>query len=136
VDRRDADINTDLNERWPFEDNSVGCARAFDVFEHLRDPIHTMMELHRVLAPGGNAIIQVPSTDGRGAFQDPTHVSFWNENSFLYYTTAAKNKYIDCPVRFQAVRCHTTEPNAEKVCWTIAHLMKLGDGRVPGEVLI
>ena len=27
-----------------------------------------------------------PSTDGRGAFQDPTHVSFYNENSFWYFT--------------------------------------------------
>ncbi len=24
---------------------------------------------------------QTPSTDGRGAFQDPTHVSMWNSNS-------------------------------------------------------
>ncbi len=30
--------------------------------------------------------ILVPSTDGRGAFQDPTHVSFWNINSFMYYS--------------------------------------------------
>ena len=27
-----------------------------------------------------------PSTDGRGAYQDPTHVAFYNENSFWYYT--------------------------------------------------
>ncbi|MFM6367255.1 MAG: class I SAM-dependent methyltransferase, partial [Dolichospermum sp.] len=38
-----------------------------------------------ILKPGGIVDISVPSTDGRGAFQDPTHVSFWNINSFLYY---------------------------------------------------
>ena len=137
VDLRDSDIVADLNGPWPFKDGEVGVVRAFDVFEHLRDPIHTMSELFRVLAPGGYAIIQVPSTDGRGAFQDPTHVSFWNENSFHYYTRAAKNRYIECPVRFQAIRLYTTPKNDEGVCWTIAHLCKLYDNIIlPGEKLI
>src|SRR5512145_541161 len=48
VDLRDADICADLNELWPFKDNSVGVIRAYDVFEHLRSPIHTMKELYRV----------------------------------------------------------------------------------------
>lgn len=137
VDLRDAHINRDLNKRWPFEDGSVGVVRAFDVFEHLKDPIHTMEELHRVLAPGGYAIIQVPSTDGRGAFQDPTHVSFWNENSFKYYTNRFFNQYIDCDVRFQAIRLYTTEKNNDQVCWVIAHLIKVDDSiRLPGELKI
>jgi SAM-dependent methyltransferase len=137
VDLKDADIICDLNERWPFEDNSVGVVRAYDVFEHLLDSVHTMKELFRVLAPGGYAIIQVPSTDGRGAFQDPTHRTAWNENSFLYYTDARWAKYIDTPVYFQAVRCYTTEHDANQVCWVKAHLMKLIDGqRVPGKVFI
>jgi hypothetical protein len=45
-----------------------------------------MNELYRVLADHGVAEIIVPSTDGPGAFQDPTHRSFWNRNSFRYYT--------------------------------------------------
>lgn len=129
VDLCDADWIADLNGDWPFPDGSVGMVRAFDVFEHLRNPLHTMKELHRVLAPGGQAFIQVPSTDGRGAFQDPTHVSFWNENSILYYTHRSKARYIDTPVRFQAVTCFTTAMNAEQVCWVQAHLVKLQDGR-------
>jgi O-antigen biosynthesis protein len=138
VDLKDADIICDLNERWPFADNSVGVARAYDVFEHLSDSVHTMKELFRVLAPGGYAIIQVPSTDGRGAFQDPTHRTAWNENSFLYYTDARWAKYIDAPVRFQAVRCYTTERDVNQVCWVKAHLVKLTDDgqRVPGKVFI
>jgi hypothetical protein len=39
----------------------------------------------RVLKRGGVADIIVPSTAGPGAFQDPTHVSFWNERSFMYF---------------------------------------------------
>lgn len=136
VDLRDADICADLNMPWPFADNSIGVVRAFDVFEHLHDPLYTMKELYRVLAPGGYAIIQVPSTDGRGAFADPTHVSFWNEQSFKYYSNADFAKYIDTPVRFQAMRLYTTEKDNDQVCWTVAHLVKLTDQRVPGLVLI
>lgn len=137
VDLFDADINSNLNDKWPFEDNSVGVIRAFDVFEHLNNSIHTMEELYRILVPGGYAIIQVPSTDGRGAFQDPTHVTFWNENSFKYYTDKKFNKYIDCNVRFQIINLYTTELNNDKVCWTVAHLMKIPtQARIPGEISI
>lgn len=76
----------DLRERWPWDDSSVDFVMAHDIFEHLPDKIHTLNELYRVLKPGGSADVIVPSTDGRGAFQDPTHVSFWNINSFKYAT--------------------------------------------------
>jgi len=136
VDRREADVVCNLNDPWPFADGTVGLIRAYDVIEHLRDSLHTMREMYCVLAPGGYAVLSVPSTDGRGAFQDPTHVSFWNENSFLYYTDREWAKYIDCPVRFQAIRLLTTPKDPMGVCWTRAHLMKLGVERVPGRVSI
>ena len=75
----------DLREAWPWPESSVEAIRAFDVIEHLPDKIHTMNELWRVLHPGGKVEIAVPTTEGPGAFQDPTHVSFWNRRSFLYY---------------------------------------------------
>jgi len=137
VDLKDADIISDLNETWKLEDNSVGVIRSFDTFEHLLDSVHTMKEVRRVLVPGGWLFCQVPSTDGRGAFQDPTHVSFWNENSFLYYTDRNWAKYIDTPVRFQAVRLYTTEKDQREVCWVKAHLVNLKDGyRPPGAIHI
>ena len=55
------------------------------MIEHLQDRLHTMNEIWRICKPNAKVDIRVPSTDGRGAFQDPTHVSFWNINSFLYY---------------------------------------------------
>jgi SAM-dependent methyltransferase len=131
VDLKDADIIANLDKKWPFADSSVGVIRAFDIFEHLKNRLHTMKEVYRVLAPGGWLICQVPSTDGRGAFQDPTHVSYWNINSFKYYTEEQKAKYIDTPVRFQAPRLYDTEKNEEGVVWTVAHLISLKDNYRP-----
>jgi SAM-dependent methyltransferase len=75
----------DLTKTWPWPESSVDYVRASHIIEHLPDKIFTMNELWRVLKPCGRADIAVPTTDGPGAFQDPTHVSFWNRRSFLYY---------------------------------------------------
>jgi glycosyltransferase involved in cell wall biosynthesis len=110
VDQEGADITCDLNEGIPLPDNSVGVINASHVLEHLRDPIKSMREIHRVLAHGGWAMIEVPSTDGRGAFQDPTHVSYWNEHSFWYYTNRDKAYFIrNNDIRFQTYRLETWE---------------------------
>lgn len=128
------DIVCDLDKTWDIKDNSVGIFRLQDAIEHMKDPIHTMKELYRCLAPGGFALIEVPSTDGRGAFQDPTHVSFWNSNSFWYYTDSTA-KYINTPVKFQLNRIENYFPSdwhkLHNILYTRAHLMKLQDGVVP-----
>ena len=79
------DVVADLRERWPWDENTVDEIIAHDVIEHLYNKIHTMNEIYRVLRPGARVEICVPTTDGPGAFQDPTHVSFWNRRSFLYF---------------------------------------------------
>jgi SAM-dependent methyltransferase len=80
-----ADVLTDLGRVWPWDDGTVDEIRANDIFEHLPDKIHTMNESWRVLKPGGLLSIRIPTTDGRGAFQDPTHRSFWTPNDLFYY---------------------------------------------------
>lgn len=149
----DIRTGTDLDKTWPLEDSSVGVIRAMDAIEHLKNPIHTMNEAYRVLAPGGFLLIQVPSTDGRGAFQDPTHVSFWNENSFWYYTRASHARYLPGYTgRFQISRLRsffpsTWDPEANALTerfhrdnhlpYVEAHLIALKDGYAPmGEVMI
>lgn len=89
-------VITDLNNQWPWPDNSVEEVMALDVCEHIRDMdsrfnvvtssgkpaigdgglfmftpaysgrIHFMNELHRVLVPGGKATIETPDA-ARGA---------------------------------------------------------------------
>lgn len=84
---REGVVVADLrNEVWPWPNSSVSNVIAHDIIEHLPDKIHTMNELWRVLQNGRTADIIVPTTDGPGAFQDPTHTSFWNRRSFKYYT--------------------------------------------------
>lgn len=124
IDKQEGAITYDLDEGIPLGDNSVGVINASHIIEHLRDPLKTMREIHRVLADGGWAFIEVPSTDGRGAWQDPTHVSFWNENSFWYYTKKEKAKYIrNDTIRFQAFRNETVwwdDKIAVTHCWLCA----------------
>jgi SAM-dependent methyltransferase len=112
------DVTANLEEDWPWEDDSVDYIRAFDLLEHLRDPIHTMNEAWRVLRNRGIFEVWVPSTDGRGAFQDPTHVSFWNQNSFLYYDGESMNgMYLRIKCDFRTV-FFNTQPNNAGVVWT------------------
>jgi len=129
-----ADVTADPDDRWPFEDDSVGIFVASDIVEHLKDPIHTMNEAWRCLAHGGWFLISVPSTDGRGALQDPTHVSFWNENSFLYYTRAGLYQYIahKANCKYQVVTLRTWFPSdwaqSYGIPYVQAHLRALKNG--------
>lgn len=87
----EVDIVCDLNGRFPFEDSSVDHVRADNCLEHFKDKIATMNEIYRICRHGATVEIIVPSTDGRGAFMDPTHVSYWNSNSFFYFTNKRRN---------------------------------------------
>lgn len=79
-----ADLICDLRKAWPWADNTVDVIRAWDIFEHLPDKIHTLNECYRVMKSGAQLEMVVPTTDGRGAYQDPTHCSYWNLNSLFY----------------------------------------------------
>ena len=87
-----ADVMADLEQGWPWADGSVEGIVADDIFEHLPDKIHTMNEAWRVLKKGGSLRLSVPTTDGRGAFQDPTHRSFWTPNDLFYYTAGSPER--------------------------------------------
>ena len=135
IDQEDGDITCDLNSGIPLPDNSVGVINASHVIEHLKDPIKTMKEIHRVLAHGGWAFIEVPSTDGRGAWQDPTHVSYWNENSFWYYTKKSHAQFIrNTNIKFSCMRLETNWWD-NHIAVVNTHLVAVKDGvRYPGPI--
>ncbi len=129
IDIEGGDIPADLNKGIPLPDGSCGVVRAHDALEHILDKQHIMKEIHRVLAPGGILLSMTPSTDGRGAFQDPTHVSFWNENSFWYWTRPQQAQYIhNTKHLFRECSLFTYFPSewhqANNICYVQAHLEK------------
>jgi glycosyltransferase involved in cell wall biosynthesis len=127
VDLQGAQIKANLREDWPLGDNSCGCIRASDLLEHLPDAIHTMNEAWRCLKHGGFFLIRVPSTDGRAAFRDPTHCSFWNLESFWYYTKSQYRNFIPAfKGRFQNV--WTQNITVAGIIYVESHLLALKDG--------
>lgn len=125
-DRYDADLIGNLDENWKLTDNSVAIIRAHDAIEHLKNPIHTMNEAWRVLAHGGFFMIQVPSTEGLGAFSDPTHCSFWNIRSFRHYTEESMRRYLrNCKCRFQIMRLRNIIKWDDKIPYVEAHLIAI-----------
>ncbi len=58
---------------------------ARDVLEHVRDLPQTMENFCRLLREEGEVLLEVPYDLSLGAWQDPTHVRGFNENSWKYY---------------------------------------------------
>lgn len=116
-------------------DDTVGVIRAYDFLEHIADTVGLMNEIHRVLAPDGLLLSCTPSTDGRGAYQDPTHVSFFNQNSWWYFTDADYARYVPAiTARFQTSRLVTYFPTQwhrdNDTPYVQANLVALKDGGV------
>lgn len=60
---------------------------AQDLLEHLANLAGAMGSCLALLAVGGVLRVKVPYDLSHGAWQDPTHVRAFNEQSFTYYTT-------------------------------------------------
>lgn len=50
------DAVTDIH-RLPFADDSIGTVVCVEVLEHVHDPLRAVQEIHRVLKPGGVAVL-------------------------------------------------------------------------------
>lgn len=69
----------------PFPESSVDCIMASHVLEHVFYLIDGMREIHRVLRPGGHLIAITPHAGSDDAWEDPTHVRAFTENSWHYW---------------------------------------------------
>ena len=126
------DMRLDVTEGLPFEDGTVDEIQAIDFLEHI--PIGKVVplieEIYRVLKPGGSFVSLTPSTDGRGAFQDPMHVSFWNFNSWLYYMDDIYRDLYGIKAKFCGIIQDIVMEENSKVIHTYANLVK---GEVGGK---
>lgn len=114
------DMVCDVISGLPYETNSVDMIRADDFLEHIPigKVVPTMEEIWRVLKPDGIFESSTPSTDGRGAFQDPTHVSFWNRNSWFYYSDPECRNLYGIKANFAIEKAVDIESNSD---WKIIH---------------
>jgi SAM-dependent methyltransferase len=111
------DLVHDLNMGIPFEDNSCSTVRSHDALEHIIDGMNMLKEIWRVCQDGALIDILVPSTDGRGAWQDLTHRSFYNQNSFGYWVNNAPwVDYYRGPCLFRPIEWYTTPMSDDQVC--------------------
>ena len=140
VDLYNSDIIHDVTKGPWADENSVGVIRCADFIEHIPIPdiIPFVNNVYKQLAPGGWWLTSTPSTDGRGAFCDPTHVSFWNELSFRYYCDKNFSEYIPAmTARFQQVRLETIKPTKwhvdNNVPYVICDMCALKGQRQPGD---
>lgn len=76
----------------PFEADSIDCVLFFEVIEHLDEPDKALMEIHRVLKPGGQLILIFPNDKMfmvsrlltgmiKEAFYDAGHVRQWTPST-------------------------------------------------------
>lgn len=122
----------------------VGALMLNDTLQHFsarkQDSIETMWSL---LEPGGHLMAFVPSTDGKGAFMDPRHQTYWNNASFWYWTRGHLHEQLygeSSRYRFQESELKLYYPsewhNKSGISYVRAHLVALkGDYEGPGEVL-
>jgi SAM-dependent methyltransferase len=95
----DGDWKRVAQDGIPVPDGCVEHIRASHVMEHIpagAPRLRVFNEAHRVLRPGGVFEVIVPLMTGTWhAVADPTHVSFWVAESFLYFdgTFAANAEY-------------------------------------------
>lgn len=74
-------------DKFPYEDDSFDCVLACEIFEHLlHDPMHMLVESHRVLVEGGSLILTTPNVVSATAVKRTLEMS---ENPQLY------SKYTD-----------------------------------------
>lgn len=83
------DVVTDLNDAWPFKDDSYTHVSAVHVIEHLFSLVDFMNEAWRVLQKGGTLYCITPyaGIDNDLCWSDPTHVRFYTKWSIINYFT-------------------------------------------------
>lgn len=86
------DLVLDITKGLPFDDNSVDEVLAYDFLEHIpiESTIPVITDIWRVMKPGTNFVSFTPDAEhGQGAWMDPTHINFWVEGRWLYFSQPA-----------------------------------------------
>lgn len=141
-DERYEDMVVDPDEpRINADEGSAGAIKAYDVLQRIPNPAPFFNECYRALDHAGLIFTQTPSTDGRGAYQDPSATAFYNENSFTYFTRSAMHDAVpELRARLQVSHLTTffpTEAHEEMLIpYVQANLLAVKEGPRQGGVIL
>jgi len=80
------DIVADMNQKFPFDDNSVDVIYSSHAIEHLDSIEHVMSEIWRICKNNAICIIIVPYFNNYGNIANHYHKLYFNEHTFRYFT--------------------------------------------------
>lgn len=87
------EIIHDLNVYpYPVEDNTFDKVYAKHIIEHLDDPQSFLLEIYRMLKPGGTAWLATPHFSSYTAYAEPQHKFFYSY--FLFRNLLSHTKFI------------------------------------------
>jgi hypothetical protein len=140
TESRGIDVIGDMSSALDLPDSSVGVIRAVDFLPRVQDKVQLFNEFYRLLSHGGMLFTLTPSTEGRGAFQNPADVAFYNENSFWYFTDQNYAQFVPgVASRYQSSRLVTYFPTEwhelHKIPYVCANLIAIKKGPRQGGFL-
>jgi len=100
------DVVLDLNDKkWIWEDNSVDKIEMLAILEHLKDPLGVLKEIHRILKPNHQALIEVPHFTS-AANPHPTHLHRFNYHWFDCFVETGKRRkeYVELTFFFKKIK--------------------------------
>ena len=88
-------VNDIANIPWkPFKKSQFEEVLLFSILEHIPTWMEVLGEAHRVLKPGGRAIIKVPHFTSATSYKDPTHINYFSYGTFDFFV-GDKHYYTD-----------------------------------------
>lgn len=80
------DVVWDLEKTpLPFEDNSFDTVLATHVFEHITNLVPLVLDVRRILKPGGHLVAVTPYGSSDDAWDCPHHVRMFTERTWFYF---------------------------------------------------
>ncbi len=89
---------------FPFKNGAFSEVIALDILEHLPDTVAVMEEIWRVCKDGAKVRIKVPHYKSSNAYKDPTHRSYFTEDTFEYFDKGAISWYSNARFKVKNVK--------------------------------